>query len=110
MDQLSGTLADGQLPSNLARLDGNGTFTGAFNFNNPANVFTGNGSGLTGLHPANLSPGTAAIDISGHAAMATSANTANYFSGTLAGDVTGPQGATVIATVGGRARPALPPG
>jgi hypothetical protein len=42
-------------------------------------TFTGNGSGLTALNPANLSSGTAAINISGNAAtatMATSATTA----------------------------------
>jgi hypothetical protein len=38
--------------------------------------FSGNGSGLTSLNPANLSAGTAAINISGNAATATTAGTA----------------------------------
>ncbi len=38
--------------------------------------FTGNGGGLTGLNPANLSAGTAAISITGNAATATMAATA----------------------------------
>ncbi len=38
--------------------------------------FTGNGSGLTGLNPANLGAGTAGISISGNAATANSATTA----------------------------------
>jgi hypothetical protein len=37
-------------------------------------AFTGNGSGLTSLNPANLSAGTAGIDISGNAATATTAS------------------------------------
>ncbi len=39
-------------------------------------IFAGNGGGLTNLNPANLSSGTAAINISGNAATATSATTA----------------------------------
>ena len=41
--------------------------------NNYVGTFTGDGSGLTGLNPANLSAGTAAINISGNAATATNA-------------------------------------
>ncbi len=77
-------------------------------------VFAGNGAGLSGLNPANLSAGTAGINISGNASTATSAasattagsattaTTANNFSGSLAGDVTGTQSATVVSTVGGQ--------
>ena len=36
-------------------------------------VFAGNGAGLSGLNPANLSAGTAGINISGNASTATSA-------------------------------------
>jgi type VI secretion system secreted protein VgrG len=61
-------------------------------------TFNGNGSGLTGLNPANLSAGTAGINISGSAAAAT---TANNFSGSLAGEVTGVQSATLVAAVSG---------
>jgi uncharacterized repeat protein (TIGR03803 family) len=49
-----------------------GTLTGGL----AAPSFTGNGSGLTSLNPANISAGTAAINISGNAATATLAATA----------------------------------
>ena len=58
--------------------------------------FVGNGAGLTNLNPANLISGTAAINITGNAAGATS------FFGPLSGDVTGTQNATTVATVGGQ--------
>jgi hypothetical protein len=48
------------------------TFTGSLT----ASSFTGNGSGLTNLTAANLSAGTAGINISGNAATATAATTA----------------------------------
>src|ERR1017187_817350 len=57
-------------------------------------TFTGNGFSLTNLNPANLSAGTAGINISGNAATASSATN---FSGSLAGDVTGTQGSTVVS-------------
>ncbi|MCX6896334.1 MAG: hypothetical protein NTZ16_12715, partial [Verrucomicrobia bacterium] len=41
-----------------------------------ANSFTGNGSGVTHINPANIDAGTAAIDISGNAATAATANSA----------------------------------
>ena len=43
--QLSGTLLSGQLA---------GTYSGAVTFNNAADVFTGNGAGLTGVNAATL--------------------------------------------------------
>ncbi len=54
---------------------------------------------------ANIQPGTANISISGSAATAntaTTAGSATSFSGSLLGDVTGAQGATVVASVGGQ--------
>src|SRR5207237_5278661 len=45
-----------------------------------------------GVVPPMLSPGTYAIDISGHSAN---------FTGVLGGDVTGAQGATVLAAIAG---------
>ncbi|MBS0197159.1 MAG: hypothetical protein JSR77_10410 [Planctomycetes bacterium] len=52
----------GQPASNVALLSGNQTFTGALNFSNASNVFsgtfTGNGSQLTALNGANISAGT----------------------------------------------------
>ncbi|MGP8202034.1 MAG: tail fiber domain-containing protein [Limisphaerales bacterium] len=56
----------------------------------------------------NFSAGTITANLSGNATTATSATTAanattaNNFSGALSGDVTGTQGATVVANVGGQ--------
>lgn len=61
-----------------------------------AGTFYGGGAGLTSLTAANISAGTAGINISGNAATATSATTANNFSGSLSGDVTGGQSSTVV--------------
>jgi hypothetical protein len=52
------------------------TFTGSL----AASSFAGNGSGLTSLNPANLSAGTAGINISGNAATATTATSAGSLS------------------------------
>jgi hypothetical protein len=76
----TGNVADSQLSANIPRLSGTNNFAGvmsATNMNNAfAGTFTGNGAGLTTLNPANLSAGTAAINISGNAATATTATTA----------------------------------
>lgn len=61
-DLTSGFLASARLQ---------GTYSNALVFSNAANSFVGNGSGLTLLDPAALSPGLAAIDISGNAATVT---------------------------------------
>ena len=77
----------------IVKRDGSGNFAaGAITV---ASV-SGNGAGLTSLNPLNLSAGTAGIDITGNAA------TANNFTGNLAGDVTGTQGTTLVASVGGQ--------
>jgi hypothetical protein len=59
---LTGTVADARLSNNVARLDGNQTFTGLINFSNAANIFSGtfhgSGAGLTSLNGANIIPGT----------------------------------------------------
>ena len=59
---LTGTLADARLSSNVARLNGNQTFTGQTSFSNPANtfsgIFSGNGAGLLNLNGANIAAGT----------------------------------------------------
>ncbi|HUA66016.1 MAG TPA: hypothetical protein VME24_09220, partial [Alphaproteobacteria bacterium] len=103
--QVSGTIPMTQLSSAILT----NTETGV----TLSGIFSGNGAGLTALNPANLSAGTAAINISGNAATATTAisagsattattaTTANNFSGSLSGDVTGTQSATVVSTVGG---------
>lgn len=55
---LTGTLPDTRLSSNVARLNSNQTFTGLLNFTNPGNTFTGNGAGLTNLSGSSINPGT----------------------------------------------------
>ena len=102
--QLSGTLPLAQLPAPVVTNSQTGvTLSGTF-----SGTFAGSGTGLTSLNPGNLGAGTAAINISGNAATATSATaaltatTANSFSGSLAGDVTGTQSATAVSTVGGQ--------
>jgi len=61
-----------------------GLIVGAHTFSNAGNSFSGNGAGLTNLTAANISAGTAGINISGNAATASTAATA-----TTAGNVTG---------------------
>ncbi len=55
---LTGTLSDAQLSSNIARLNSNQTFTGLLNFTNAGNTFAGNGAGLTNLNGGSISVGT----------------------------------------------------
>lgn len=65
---LTGTVPLAQLPSTVVTNNETGvTLSG---------TFSGVGSGLTALNPANLSAGTAGINISGNAATATTATTA----------------------------------
>ncbi len=66
----------------------------------PYAIMANTASNLMGTLPAaQLSGGTANINISGNAATAT---WANNITGPLYGDVTGTQGATVVSTVGGQ--------
>jgi hypothetical protein len=51
----SSNLSDG---TNLAKLNGTQTFTGANTFSNASNSFTGDGAGLTNLNASNVSSGT----------------------------------------------------
>ena len=115
---LIGNVSDAQIPANLARLNGTNNFTGtntfanvviATNVNNViAGVFTGNGGGLTNLNTAQfansvLTNGETGLTLGGtFNGNATTATTANNFSGSLSGDVTGTQGATFVANVGGQ--------
>lgn len=79
---LTGTVPLAQLPAAvLTNTETGVTLSG---------TFSGNGSGLTTLNPAALSTGTAAINISGNAATATSATTA--------GSATTAASATMAAT------------
>jgi hypothetical protein len=56
--QISGTISDNQLSTNVALLNANQLFAGTNTFANYANVFMGDGSGLTGLNADNLVSGT----------------------------------------------------
>lgn len=53
----TGALSDLRLSLNIPRLDGSQTFTGQNSMNNAANIFSGDGSGLTGLSAGNVSSG-----------------------------------------------------
>lgn len=55
---LTGTLPASQLSGTLSSAQLGGTYSGAVTFNNPANSFTGNGAGLTGLNASQLASGT----------------------------------------------------
>jgi hypothetical protein len=95
--QVSGVVPLAQLPvvvlTNYAmNISLSGFFTGNF-----GGTFFGNGAGLSGLLPANLSAGTAAINISGNAATATTAGTATN----LIGNVADAQLSTNIARLNG---------
>jgi len=86
----AGTLGDARLSTNVALLSGSQTFSGAKAFTNPANSFSGNGSGLTGLNASSLSSGTLAdARLSGNVALLNGSNTfsnpGNTFAGTGAG-------------------------
>ena len=86
---LAGTLPDGRLSPNVALLNANQNFGGSNNF-----------TGVIGATNVNNAfRGTLTGSLLGNAATAT---LANNFSGSLAGDVTGAQGATVVALVGGQ--------
>jgi len=52
--KLTGTVQDALLSPNVALLNANQTFTGQNTFNNPANSFAGDGSGLANVNAATL--------------------------------------------------------
>lgn len=94
---LTGPLHDAQIPASVARVDGTQTFTGVTTLNNPANSFTGNGAGLTGLNAGNVSSGTLADGrLSANVALRNAAQTftgtnifnhaSNRFTGTFTGN------------------------
>src|ERR1017187_183463 len=117
-DALTGGTQQGVLVTNAATAVSNGLFTVTLDFG--AGIFNGasrwlelgvrtNGGGAFGLltprqavTPTPYAIYSANAASAGTAASATTATTANNFSGALAGDVTGTQGATVVATVGGQ--------
>jgi len=61
----------------VVHLSGTETVSGPKTFSSASNSFTGNGSGLTNLTPANISSGTAGISITGTAATAITAGQIN---------------------------------
>jgi hypothetical protein len=71
----SGTFNQSVNEPGVAVTNGNNTLTGNQTVNGAltATSLSGNGAGLTGLNPANLSAGTAATSITGNAATATTA-------------------------------------
>lgn len=75
--------------SEFAQLSGGNSLSGNQNVNGTVSAtnFTGNGASLTNLNPANLSGGTAIINIAGNAATATSAiNASNAVNAINAGN------------------------
>jgi hypothetical protein len=75
-------------PTTKLEVNGTAKFNDVVTFA-AAQTFSGNGSGLTNLNPANLSSGTAGISITGNAATATSATSAaTATSATTAGTAT----------------------
>ena len=84
VNQVSGVLPLAQLPAVVITNNAaNATLAGSF-FGNFGGLFYGSGNGLTGLNPANISSGTAAINISGNAATATTAVSATNLIGNVA--------------------------
>ena len=80
-------LVAGDIPSltgTYVNLTSAQTITGAKTFSSGSNSFTGSGAGLTSLTAANISSGTAGINITGSAATAASATTAGNVTGTVA--------------------------
>lgn len=73
---LTGTVADARLSTNVPRLNGTNVFSGATTLSNAGNAFTGSGAGLTGLNAANLASGTLAdARLSANVALKNAANT-----------------------------------
>jgi WD40 repeat protein len=98
-----GTTGNAQLAvdSTVARTTTSNTFAGNQTISGTvaASLFSGNGSALVGLSPASLSPGTAAINISGTAANAlNAANLGNYPAASypVLNNPTPPQGNLII--------------
>ena len=81
VSQVSGVMPLAQLPVAVMTNNATGVTLSGNLFGNFGGSFFGNGAGLTGLNPANLSAGTAAINISGNAATATAAITAANLTG-----------------------------
>jgi len=84
VSQVSGVVPLAQLHVAVMTNNATGVTLSGNLFGNFGGSFFGNGSGLTGLNPTNLSAGTAGINISGNAATATTATTATNVTGNIA--------------------------
>jgi hypothetical protein len=103
---LTGNIADFQLSTNVALLDGTNSFSGTNDFagvtvaTNTNNIINGT---FTGALSGNATTASTAT-------QATTATTANNFSGSLSGDVLGTQSATTVASVGGQSAASIASG
>ena len=71
-----GFVGDGSALTNVTATALSGTYSAPVFLTNTANIFDGNGGGLTNLAAASIEPGSAGISISGNAATATYATNA----------------------------------
>lgn len=94
--QFSGAVVDSQLPSNVARLNSNQTFSGSVNFSNVTGSFSGNAAGLTNLNAANLTGTVADARLSTNVALLN--RSSQNFSGT--NNFNGPVGLGLTAPKG----------
>ncbi len=95
---VTGDIADSQLSTNVALLNGTNLFSGT-NYFAGASVATNTNNIIYGAFTGNLNGNAATASTATQAATAT---TANNFTGSLSGDVQGTQGATAVVSVGGQ--------
>ncbi len=91
---VTGSIADFQLSTNVAFLDGTNSFVGTNEFAG-VTLATNTNNVIYGTFTGNLTGNATTASTAG---LATNAVTATGFSGPLSGDVTGTQGATIVAT------------
>ncbi|HEY1664015.1 MAG TPA: hypothetical protein VGI03_16470 [Verrucomicrobiae bacterium] len=117
---LAGTISFSNLPSNVAFLNSNETFSSVLNFSgaatltNPANTFIGNGFGLTSLNATNLTGIVADTHLSTNVAL--QSDTVLNFAGSVGSTnfigaghgLTNVPGAFFWVTVSGSSAPANP--
>lgn len=94
-DIASNTIPDSKLQQLTTAGKVANSATSAVSSNTASTIVSRDGSG-------NFAAGVITASLNGNAATATTAASSGSFSGALAGDVTGTQGATVVATVGGQ--------
>jgi hypothetical protein len=98
---ITGTIADGQLSGNIARLNSNLVFTGTVQLNNASNqfngAFTGNGAGVSNLNLAVSSAG--AFSLGGSFVLASSPPVGSLLYGLKSADLNG-DGTPDLVTAG----------